>query len=442
MEQLRDAIDVLQECDVQASSDEAICEQIILMHRQINRLQAAWSERVVVAERRGSASAGGYLTTASFLRHSCQLTPGAARRRVDADTALTDHPAVAEAYGVGTISQPHVAEIVLGLQTLPSEMAVDAEPVLIQAAEHVDVHRLKQTIRRLRAIADPDGQAASGLARDEQQWLDAPMGFDGMTPIAGLLDRETGAALRTILDSLDQPVTGDTRTASRRRADNLGELLRRILDSGELPVNGGERPHLTVTVDLATLRKQPFSAPAELDFGDLLSADTARRLACDALITRIIVDNDHASDGEGAGDTGDDGEKQFIPRTGSGRVLRNLGADPPSIPRFLLDALPPPLRAPSLALDVGRTARVVPPHLRKALNLRDKGCAFNGCGAPPPWCHAHHLIHWADGGPTSLRNLVLLCTRHHHHVHDLGWDIKLNTNGTTTTIPPSRTLAP
>ena len=71
MEQLRAAIDVLQECDIQASSDEAICEQIIMMHRQINRLQAAWSKRVVVAERRGSAAAGGYLTTATFLRHSC-----------------------------------------------------------------------------------------------------------------------------------------------------------------------------------------------------------------------------------------------------------------------------------------------------------------------------------------------------------------------------------
>ena len=450
IEQLRDAIDVLRECDVEASSDEAICEQIVMLHRQINRLQAAWSQRVAVADGRAAAAAGGYLTTASFLRHCCQLTPGAARRRVDADTALADHPAVAEAYGVGTISQPHVAEIVLALQTLPAEIVIDAEPVLIQAAEHLDVHRLKQTIRRLRAITDPDGQAASGLARDEQQWLDAPLGFDGMTPVAGLLDRETGAALRTILDSLDQPVTGDTRTASRRRADNLGELLRRILDSGELPVNGGERPHLTVTVDLATLRKQPFSPPAELDFGDLLSADAARRLGCDALITRIITDNDGAEKNDGAGiesDTGNsrdkkqlgpgDGEKkQFVPD-----LIAGLAGDPPSQPRFLLNALPPPLSAPSLALDVGRTARVVPPHIRKALNLRDKGCVFDGCGAPPPWCHAHHLIHWADGGPTSLWNLVLLCTRHHHHVHDLGWDLKLNTDGTITTIPPNRALA-
>ncbi len=266
-----------------------------------------------------------------------------------------------------------------------------------------------------------------------------------MTPVAGLLDRETGAALRTILDSLDQPVTGDTRTASRRRADNLGELLRRILDSGELPVNGGERPHLTVTVDLATLRKQPFSPPAELEFGDLLSADAARRLGCDALVTRIFVEDDHGDDdvdgGGVEGDAGDGGEKRFVSGTGdSGIVLRST--DPPSIPRFLLDALPPPLRAPSLALDVGRTARVVPPHIRKALNLRDRGCVFDGCGAPPPWCHAHHLIHWADGGPTSLWNLVLLCTRHHHHVHDLGWDIKLNTDGTVTTIPPSTTISP
>ena len=69
-------------------------------------------------------------------------------------------------------------------------------------------------------------------------------------------------------------------------------------------------------------------------------------------------------------------------------------------------------------LDVGRATRVVPTGLRAALEARDRGCVIPGCGAPRRWCDAHHVIHWADGGPTSLANLALLCDRHHTLVHE------------------------
>jgi hypothetical protein len=66
---------------------------------------------------------------------------------------------------------------------------------------------------------------------------------------------------------------------------------------------------------------------------------------------------------------------------------------------------------------VGRTTPVVPSAIRKALVVRDRGCRFPGCGRPSGWCDAHHVRHWADGGPTALGNLVLLCRRHHRAVH-------------------------
>jgi hypothetical protein len=77
----------------------------------------------------------------------------------------------------------------------------------------------------------------------------------------------------------------------------------------------------------------------------------------------------------------------------------------------------------SLPLDIGRTTRVIPPALRAAVMTRDGGCAAPGCDRPPAWCEAHHIHHWADGGPTAIDNLIALCNRHHHELHQGKWHI-------------------
>jgi hypothetical protein len=74
--------------------------------------------------------------------------------------------------------------------------------------------------------------------------------------------------------------------------------------------------------------------------------------------------------------------------------------------------------------------------LRRALEIRDGGCVWPGCDRPGRWCDAHHLTWWEDGGPTNLDNCVLLCRRHHTHVHELGWTIDRDTNGDVTVTPP------
>jgi hypothetical protein len=119
-----------------------------------------------------------------------------------------------------------------------------------------------------------------------------------------------------------------------------------------------------------------------LDTGEPLPADTVRRLACDAKIIPAL-----------------------------------LGGN-------------------SQPLDVGRAQRTVPAALRRALVLRDGGCTQPGCDAPPGWCDAHHILHWADGGPTTLTNLVLLCPRHHHTTHHHGWTIRITADGHPEFIPP------
>jgi len=149
----------------------------------------------------------------------------------------------------------------------------------------------------------------------------------------------------------------------QRRADAVVEMAMRCLDAGDLPEQGGEKPHLTLVAELSTLRLEPGSRLAQLDWGPLVTGESARRIACDAAITPVIVDH-------------------------QGEVLY-----------------------------VGRSSRSVSPRLHKALNLRDRHCQTPGCSMPPARCVPHHVVHWADGGPTKLSNLRLHCSYHHRMLH-------------------------
>jgi hypothetical protein len=86
-------------------------------------------------------------------------------------------------------------------------------------------------------------------------------------------------------------------------------------------------------------------------------------------------------------------------------------------------------------LDVGRASRTVPTAIRRAVVLRDGGCSFPGCTVPARWCEIHHVIFWADGGPTSLENCVALCGRHHRLIHHSDWHIDM-TDGIPQFHPP------
>jgi hypothetical protein len=195
-----------------------------------------------------------------------------------------------------------------------------------------------------------------------------------MVRVDGHLDPETGETLLTALGSvLDAEARSrkdeDSRSPAQRRADALGEICRQWLDRGDRPQVAGERPHVTVTVPLNALRGE---APgAELDHAGVVTARVAQQLACDASVQRVVL-------------------------------------SPRSEP-----------------LDVGRRTSVVPPALRRAVVVRDRHCRFPGCDRPATWCDAHHVVHWARGGPTSLGNLLLLCRRHHRLVHERGFRLTM-----------------
>jgi HNH endonuclease len=119
-------------------------------------------------------------------------------------------------------------------------------------------------------------------------------------------------------------------------------------------------------------------------------------------------------------------------------LLDGIGVlDAASARRIACDCkvIPAVLGSESEPLDIGRISYTVPTAIRRALILRDGGCAFPGCDRPHQWCHAHHIQHWADGGPTELGNLVLLCGRHHRLIHHSAWHCGI-ANGRPEFHPP------
>jgi hypothetical protein len=179
----------------------------------------------------------------------------------------------------------------------------------------------------------------------------------------------------------------DDRTSDQRLANAVGDVFMRALKwDPDLPVDGGRVPAVSATIDWSTLQRAAGAAPAEFEHQGPVSTELARQLACDASIHRVVT------------------------------------------------------RGPSEILDVGRTQRVVTTAQRRALVARDRGSV--GCRAPPAWTDAHHVVFWADGGPTDLDNLVLLCRSCHTGVHHRGRTIARWADGTlSVTRPPRRSRA-
>ncbi|WP_374271042.1 DUF222 domain-containing protein [Actinoplanes sp. M2I2] len=114
----------------------------------------------------------------------------------------------------------------------------------------------------------------------------------------------------------------------------------------------------------------------------------------------------------------------------SAAAMRRLACDARILPFVLGGA--------GQILDTGRARRLATGPLRRALHVRDRGCAFPDCDRPPRWTDAHHLTAWSNGGPTSLDNLVLLCRHHHRLVHHPGggWQIRLGPDQCPDFYPP------
>ncbi|WP_405059235.1 HNH endonuclease [Kribbella sp. NBC_01505] len=338
----------------------------------------------------GTAQELGARDTTELVSQRYRLVPADVRKDLTFAKNLPKYSAVADALPdpqdptePATLNPDQAKVIVSTLEKAPATVPVEvldvAERQMIRAAEHTNTRELIKFGRDVLARLDTDGPEPAEDEAHKQRSLRL-RDVDGGVKITGFLPGAMGEQVKTQIHSLAKPhktVDGerDPRTLEQRQADALIGISDAAAGNPDYP----GVPHLTVTIDFDDLKNALANVPeafngaaggsGELVFGGNLSAGAVRLLACDAAILPIV-----------------------------------LGGD-------------------SQPLDVGTEQRFVNRYIRRALNKRDKGCVV--CKAPPWMCHAHHVIHWVDGGPTSLQNLALVCSAHHRAVHKNQWTITI-----------------
>jgi hypothetical protein len=376
MSTLRSGLDELRAVELRHLSHDDLEDRLAEIRRATGVLEAESARTVAEIERRGTYADSGHLSITSWVEHRFGSSWSEAARSVRTARALEHMPQVREALYEGEVSPSAVGQLVAAQEASPEEFS-RSEDTLVDAARTLPVRDLRRAVSHWRDMVDQDAARGADQQRYDRRGLHASATLEGMVRVDGNLDPETGetllTALRSVTDTWARSGQEDPRTPAQRRCDALGEICRQWLDRTDRGVVAGERPHLTVLVDLEALEGRAGDR-CELEEGGTISPSSARRLACDASVSRVITKGD------------------------------------------------------SEPLDVGRRTPVVGASLRRAVVVRDRGCRFPGCDRPAPWCDAHHVSHWADGGETELSNLVLLCRRHHRMVHD-GFGLEMTERG-------------
>lgn len=371
MSGLRSVIEELRTEALPELPDALIEEDFAELQRAVELLEVERLRRLAEIDKRRLFERDGFLSSASWLASRFKVGWGAARELIRVARSLEEMPATREALQAGDISLSGV-KVLAATREADPEAFVRSEEQLVEAARIHSMSDLSRVVAYWRQAVEREHAAQGEEKLREQRRLHASVSLLGMVRLDGNLDPETGETLLTalgaVLDAEARSGKGeDDRTPAQRRADALAEVCRQWLDGSERPTVAGERPHVTVTVGAEALGAHT----SELDHVGPVPPETARRIACDASVMRVVM----------AG-----------------------GSEP---------------------LDVGRRTPVVRPAMRRAVIVRDRHCRFPGCDRPHTWCDAHHVVHWADGGDTAVPNLLLLCRRHHRLVHDRGGGFRL-----------------
>ena len=355
-----------------------------------------------------------YGSTADWYTHCAGVHRREGHRAVrNAKALTTDYAATWDSMQAGQTSPIQAGVICDAVDQLPTSPMVRAkgEAFLITQSRSLTATELARAGRHLAHVVDPDRTERvleAALEREEraahlQRFLSVVEDGMGGVRIKGRCSVEDGETLRTALLSWTKPdpvgpgepadvgaesceAIRDPRDHGARMLDAMVRLAQHALDSDVLPDSHGARPRVAVTIPLDDLQRPGAHATqCETDTGLEISPATVRRWACDA------------------------------------------------------DLIPICLGSKATVLDVGRTVRLVTTSLWTALVCRDRHCAFPACTRPPVMTQAHHIVHWADGGSTSLDNLVLLCGEHHRTVHHTPWQVRLSAHDQRPEfLPPPR----
>ncbi|HEY6695199.1 MAG TPA: DUF222 domain-containing protein [Solirubrobacteraceae bacterium] len=432
------------------TSLEALEEEICALASHIHAATCRWLSLVAEFDRRQGWASWGARSCAHWVAWRCGIAPVSAREHVRVARRLADLPAVRAAFARGELSYSKV-------RAITRVDGLERETDLLSLAQHATAAQLERLVRAHRSVVAVERVAQGARA---ERWLTWDHDDDGSLLLRGRLPAEEGAVLiaaleaarerlaaasaeageaaghnergacaeadeaaghnergasaeagkaagdgergasaeagdaagdderdaranageaaaagergaaaeardddpGTLEDARDASAEALATTAGEARADALMLMAETMLAGSHGARTGGDRYQVVVHVDTATLRGDERGETSELDDGVPLAAETARRLACDASIVRIL-------------------ERDGRP------------------------------------LSVGRKTRSIPPALRRALAARDRGCRFPGCTARH-FVDAHHVEHWAQGGETSLSNLVQMCRHHHRLLHE------------------------
>jgi hypothetical protein len=340
--------------------------QITALAGHLNAANYRWLSLIGEFDRRQGWADGKLASCAQWLNFKCGLNLGAAREKVRVAHALAGLPRIAASMARGELSYSKVRAL--------SRVACPAtEEALLMIALHGTAHHVERLVQGYRRA-----QEAEELGREAQQHANRSVSYgfaeDGSLLLKARLPAAAGAlliqALDAALESLpEKEITVDVVEErpipfAARRADALAAVAESFLAESKSGTSssGADRYQVIVHVDAQSLREHT-AGRCEIEHGPSVPAETARRLACDASLLTVLESE------------------------------------------------------PGMPLDVGRKTRSIPPAIRRALATRDGGCRFPGC-THRRYVDAHHIEHWADGGPTRLSNLVTLCRLHHRLVHE------------------------
>lgn len=324
----------------------------------------------------------GACSCAHWLNWKCGIGMNAAREKVRVANALAALPKISDAFSKGAISYSKA-------RAMTRVATPENEGFLMNIARHGTAHHVETVVRGYRRAHQLNDVKSANL-QFRSRSFNYHYDDDGSLKFNGRLPAEVGAMLVKALDKAvnladhEQNISAETPvelrpTFSTRRADALARITESYLESGDRPSSSADRYQVMVRVPAETLAldvsaETPQNESCHIDEGPHVSAETARRLCCDTSVVQLVE-------------------------------------DPHGEP-----------------LTIGRKSRVIPPPMRRALRARDKGCRFPGC-THTIFTDGHHIRHWADGGETSMKNLVLLCRRHHRLVHEGGFRCERKSGG-------------
>jgi hypothetical protein len=457
-----------------ADLDGAGCGDALIALGEIQaKLTAAYADFLRRFDAADAHNADGYGSSSAWLAAKAQLTKRDARAAVRQMRQYGQRKHLAEALATGAITDSWAAAIADWTKKLPADMRDETDRILIEAAA---AGASLDDLATIAACAienwrqqqpDPDNPD-DGF---DDRYVQAGTTFGGAGVIRGNLTPECTAAVRAVVEALGKKAgPEDDRTEGKRFHDALQLACELLLRAKLVPDRAGADTQVVANIPLSQLRQLPGAQDLEdawirafLGEDGYLTGKDAQAAACDAqtvpvvsgtvnpgVIDQMIDLARTAAEAKAEADTAGPGDPDERTRSrglspeawgalrhAMTRLAVDLVSGPAGVAAFLRQGLlQQPYNTPSLPLDIGYSDSI-PWHIRRAVLLRDRKCAWPRCGRPAVHCDVHHLRHREDGGETSLDNLVLACQFHHDVcIHRRGWRLILHPDGTTEARSP------